>query len=261
MKHLIDLFLFGKFRMYFLVSMTIFLGIGFIWFITRFLKKTLQNKVTPHVLMLITNLIFYFLVFILFTTIAHEAGFKLSAFLGAAGIIGIVIGLAAQTSIANIVGGIFLLLERPFIVGDFIYVQEISGFVDAINLFSTTLITTEKTVVRLPNEIIVKNPLINRTFFNEQRIDYVLQFRSDDNFLMYMNALEKKLLSHPFLLKDPKPILIVSVVHDKTIELLFRFWINATQVSRTELFASLNNEVYQMSKELNVPIGMKQITK
>ena len=57
----------------------------------------------------------------------RELGFQLSALLGAAGLFTVAIGFAAKTSISNLISGLFLIGERPFMIGDFIKVGEHIG--------------------------------------------------------------------------------------------------------------------------------------
>ena len=59
--------------------------------------------------------------------VMRELGFQLAPVLGAAGIIGIAVGFASQTSISNIISGVFLIVEQPFEVGDVIIVGGTTG--------------------------------------------------------------------------------------------------------------------------------------
>jgi small-conductance mechanosensitive channel len=77
---------------------------------------------------------------------------NLGAILGAAGVAGIAIGFAAQTSLSNIISGFFLIGERPFELGDVIEIDGISGTVDTIDLLSLTLRTFDNRSVRIPTK-------------------------------------------------------------------------------------------------------------
>ena len=76
---------------------------------------------------------------------------------GTAGIAGIAIGFASQTSVSNIISGIFLISERPFSVGDQIQVGTTKGIILSIDLLSVKLRTFENQLIRIPNESLIKS--------------------------------------------------------------------------------------------------------
>src|SRR5690348_9854768 len=78
------------------------IGFPLLWIITNFATKPLKDHASPHVRMLVGKLIFYGGFIIIIVSLLHEFGFQLSALLGAAGIIGIAVGFAARTSMANL---------------------------------------------------------------------------------------------------------------------------------------------------------------
>ncbi|MCB5521026.1 mechanosensitive ion channel family protein, partial [Erysipelatoclostridium ramosum] len=73
---------------------------------------------------------------------------------------------ASQTSLSNIISGLFLVGEKQTNLGDMIEVNGITGNVDSINLMSVQLRLPNNTMVRIPNEIIIKNPVSNITRFS-----------------------------------------------------------------------------------------------
>lgn len=98
-------------------------------------------------------------------TVFHRLGIDISAMLGAAGIAGVAIGFAAQTSISNVISGLFVITERTFKINDIIEVSGTMGTVQSINLLSVILKTFDNQYVRIPNETIIKANLINYSQF------------------------------------------------------------------------------------------------
>ena len=80
-----------------------------------------------------------------------QLGFDLKVVLGAAGVLTVAVGFAAQTSASNLISGVFLMIERPFITGDVVRVGDIDGVVITIDLLSTKLRTFSNVMVRVPN--------------------------------------------------------------------------------------------------------------
>jgi len=91
----------------------------------------------------------------------REWGFELNVLLGATGIATVALGFASQTVISNLVSGLFLLSEDVFQIGDIISIGGVQGEVISINSFSLTVKQADKTVVRIPNDMLLKNPVIN----------------------------------------------------------------------------------------------------
>jgi len=81
--------------------------------------------------------------------------------LTAAGVATVMIGFAVKDVAANFVSGLFILLDQPFVVGDFIKVKEHAGRVEKISLRSTRIITSEGEVVTIPNSLLATTPIVN----------------------------------------------------------------------------------------------------
>ena len=104
------------------VALILIIGIPLIKLIRKLTRKLVENKLSAQSEALIVRLVYYVSSLILVVSVLNEFGFKLSALLGAAGVFGIAIGFASQTSVSNIISGIFLISEKPFEIGDFIKV-------------------------------------------------------------------------------------------------------------------------------------------
>lgn len=74
---------------------------------------------------------------------------------------GIGIGFAAQDVLRNIFGGVLIVIDRPFQVGDLINIGDVHGEVVAIGLRATRILTRDDSVVSVPNSEIVSQPVIN----------------------------------------------------------------------------------------------------
>ena len=91
---------------------------------------------TNHGQILLKRAIFYGIMILMSMSALRELGFDLSVILGAAGILSVAIGFASQTSASNLISGLFLMMERPFSIGDVIRVEQTTGEVISIDLLS-----------------------------------------------------------------------------------------------------------------------------
>jgi len=85
----------------------------------------------------------------------------LHSMLAAAGVATVIISFAVKDVAANFVSGLFVLLDRPFVVGDRIEVKGYEGRVERISLRSTRIVTSEGEVVTIPNSLLATNPIVN----------------------------------------------------------------------------------------------------
>ena len=93
---------------------------------------------------------------IAFATVLGEVGFNLGPFIASAGVIGVALGLGAQTIVRDVLSGIFMLVEDQYGVGDTVEVLEIKGVVEKVGLRITTVRDSNGTLWYLRNGEILK---------------------------------------------------------------------------------------------------------
>ena len=103
-----------------------------------------------YLIMLLQPGSFYLILCLFLVSALVELGFSLGVLVGTAGILTVAIGFASQTSMSNLISGLFLIGEQSFAVGDIIKIDQITGVVLSIDLLSTKLRTFDNTYVRLP---------------------------------------------------------------------------------------------------------------
>jgi len=87
-----------------------------------------------------------------------------STLLASVGVLGLILGIAAQDTFGNIISGIALVFFQPFRVGDLITVGSNYGRVKDINLRQTTIMTSDDRVILIPNSVLNKETVINWTY-------------------------------------------------------------------------------------------------
>ena len=112
---------------------------------------------------------------------------------------GLAIGMALQGALANLAGGIMLLIFRPFSVGDLIVATDAEGVVKEMNLFYTVINTLDNKVVTIPNGTLMGANITNVTKEDLRRVDLTFNVSGADLagarkvMLEQMNALDKVL--------------------------------------------------------------------
>ncbi|MDE6608404.1 MAG: mechanosensitive ion channel, partial [Lachnospiraceae bacterium] len=145
------------------------------------------------------------------------------AVLGSAGV---AIGLAIQGSLANLAGGVLILLMKPFKVGDYIIENTggNEGTVEEIQLFYTRLVTPENKIVVLPNGNLSNSSLTNVTYAPDRRLDIKVSISYHSDIKMAKEVLLKILEEDAFTLKEKDMLVYVDELADSAVILGVRCW-------------------------------------
>lgn len=192
------------------------------------IRKGLKKKVTDQAVMLLSKGVVYIGSLIIILTVLQQAGVKLGTLLGAAGIAGVAIGFAAQTSLSNLISGIFLVWERPFQVGDALQAGSDMGVVYSIDLLSIQLRTYDNKLIRIPNETLIKNSFTNITRFPIRRMDIDIGVAYKEDVERVMKLLKEVADLNPYCLDEPEPVIIFKGFGDSALEILFAPWFAKT---------------------------------
>ncbi|MDE5797863.1 MAG: mechanosensitive ion channel family protein [Treponemataceae bacterium] len=149
-------------------------------------RKRLAVSMKPVLVQGISKIISYVFYVLMVMYVLGLFGINLSAVWGAAGIAGVAIGFAAQTSVSNLISGLFVVTDKAMKIGDFIEVDGVSGTVDSISFLSVRVHTADNQLVRIPNSLIINNKLKNYATYDYRR--YVFEFSVD-----YSSDLDKTL--------------------------------------------------------------------
>jgi small-conductance mechanosensitive channel len=205
--------------------------------------KLTKKRFSQQSRMLIKKAIFYTGTFIIFVTVLRQLGFQLTALLGAAGIAGIAIGFASQTSVSNIISGLFLISEKPFEVGDVIKAGSTSGIILSIDLLSVKIRTFDNLFIRIPNEQLIKTEVTNVTRFPIRRLNIDLSVAYREDIGRVKDILLDIAKSNPFCLNFPEPLFVIKEFGADGIELLLGAWFSKTD------YLALKNSIMQEIKE------------
>lgn len=186
--------------------------------------RGVRRRVSAQSAMLIRKGILYLGVGGVLMSALYQMGFQLTALLGAAGIVGIAIGFASQTSVSNVISGLFLISEKPFEVDDVIKVGQTKGIVLSVDLLSVKLRTFDNQMVRIPNETIIKTEVTNITRFPIRRLDVRLQVAYSSDVQQVRDLLAKIATDNPHCLDEPAPLILFTNFGDSGLEFLFGVW-------------------------------------
>ena len=149
---------------------------------------------------------------------------SLVAILGAAGL---AIGLSLQGSLSNFAAGVMLIVFRPFQKGDFVDIAGTTGSVEAIGIFTTTLVTPDNKVTIVPNGGIYSSTITNFSARDTRRVDMVFGCSYGDDIRVVKAELEKIIGEDDRVLADPAPTIEVSELADSSVNFIVRPWVKS----------------------------------
>ena len=205
----------------------VFIVCGFAgsWFVRRLMRPLHHARKLPSQVlrMLQTALVVLVWVFVIIQAL-HAVGVDLVSILGAAGVVGIAIGFASQTTLSNFISGIFLVSERSVSLGDYIRVDGAEGTVEAINLLSVSLRQGDNSLIRIPIETLIKSPMVNITGDHMRRIDFDLGVDYGSDLKQVRECILRVVEAHPMLVPTPAPVVLFSGFGDSSLDLHIGAW-------------------------------------
>lgn len=211
--------------------------------IRHLVKKLALKKLKPQTAMIVIKVVRYIFYVLVVIYVLGIFNINLSALFGAAGIAGVAIGFASQTSMSNIISGFFVLTDHALKVGDFITVDEISGTVDAIDMLSVKIKTPDGKMVRIPNETIINTKLQNVSSYPTRRFDVVVSVAYNTNLRKALEILGTVPDKCPLVLAEPKPVIFCTNFGASGIDITLGVWLNNNDL------VAVKNQVFVAIKE------------
>ncbi len=203
----------------------LFVGLWVIKLIVKYVEKLFQKKDYDETLELFAlNAIRWGLRIILFVLVITQLGVQSASLVAAIGAAGLAIGLAMQGSLANLAGGVLLIVLKPFKVGDWIEAQGESGSVTEINLFYTKINTFGNQRAVIPNGQLSNNNIINYSYNGTRRENLSFGISYDDDIKKAKEVLMNMVKEREEIEKDPEPQVLVAELGDNSVNFSVRYF-------------------------------------
>ena len=228
-----------------LVALLIYLiGRRIIRGLTSMLDRGLQSRGVATLLRtFLQRMTSIALTVILLMMVLSQLGINTTSVFALLGAAGLAIGLALKDSLGNFASGVLIILLRPFKVGDFVEIAGQAGSVASVNLFNTTLTTTDNRVVLMPNSDIMANPIVNYSAKDTRRVDLVVGVSYDDDLKAAQAAMHTALDKHSDrILDDPAPVVMLLELGASSVDFAIRPW------CKSEDYWSLRGELMETIK-------------
>ncbi len=226
------------------------------------IRHSLKDKVSKDRLNTISKIVYFLSLMIGFLIVLPILEFRISGFLVAGGILGIIIGFASQSIVTNLISGVFLTFERPFRVDDVVRLggeNGTMGVVEEIKIISTTMRTFEGVYVRVPNEKVFTGNITNFLENIARRFEYDVGIRYKDDADEAMELIKELIEEQPMALKNPEPQVFVEQLGGSAVELKVRVWAPSTEwfPLRMELLWKIKKELEENG--IQVPFNQQEV--
>jgi len=165
---------------------------------------------------------------------------SLVAVLGAAGL---AIGLALQGSLANFAAGVLMIIFRPYKLGDLVAVAGTEGFVEEVDVFTTTLRQPDKTKIIIPNGQVMSDKITNYMDSDMRRMDLEIGIGYADDIDKAREVLLAAVNGSEFVLDEPAAKVTVASLGDSSVNLAVRPWVKSSN------YAPASHEVTELMKK------------
>jgi len=152
-------------------------------------------------------------------------GIDTAAVIASLGIAGLTIGFAARDALSNVISGVFIFWDRPFVIGDLIEVEGHYGKVDNITLRSTRVITVDGKMLAIPNSTMVNSTVASYTNFPNLRIDVGVTIGVEEQVERARQILLGLVREDPDYMTEPPPSVVVTQLNDYNVALELRAWL------------------------------------
>lgn len=202
--------------------------------ITRGIKKVPAEKMPVQRSMILTRLLKYIFFIVVVMYVLSIFGIKLNAILGAAGIAGVAIGFAAQTSVSNLISGLFVITEGAIKIGDTITVDGVTGIVDSVNLLSIQIHTYDNQMVRVPNSTVINSTFTNISYHPKRRMTVNVSVDYNTDMKTALEALQKAPELCPTVVSEPAPAVWFDGFAESGINLTVAAWFKSSDFLKTK---------------------------
>ena len=140
------------------------------------------------------------------------------------GVAGLALSFAAQDTVANLISGIALAIDRPFKVGDWIAIGDLNATVTETRLRTTVLTTFDNETMVLPNKTLTQERIINFTLTPRVRVRIPLRIAYKESVAAAREVILSALLGDERILSEPPAVVIVTDLGESSVNLQLRFW-------------------------------------
>ena len=214
----------------------------------RIFLRAKRDEAVAHFLISLIDIVLK--IAILISALA-TMGINTASLITVLGTCGVAVGLALKDSLSNFAAGVIIIFNKPFKKGDYIETPDVEGSVDSINIFNTTLITSDNKEVVIPNGDLASEHIINYTTLGERRMDIEVAIALNADFRAAQAAMLSVAAAHDKLIGREAPICRIARQTENALIMLLRVWVKTDDYSEVQF--DLNEAIKEALDSASVP--------
>lgn len=220
----------------------------------QIIHKVLQHYgLNASIEQLLKNILSVLLLVFGLASVMAQFGFDIVSLVAGLGIAGIAVGFAAQSTLANFIAGITILLEQSFQVGDWVNINDNEGRVVVIALRTTHILTRDNITVIIPNSNVASSVVTNLTSKNFIRFDIRMRIAFEDDVDKAREVILQVLSDSEVVLKRPETSATVDEIGEYGVFFVIRFWVKPAAVARMpKIKEALTENIKRAFDEANI---------
>ena len=191
----------------------------------RFSKRSKMDALVCKILRIAVKA---FLLFTAIIMVLSSLGISVSSLIAALSVIGVALSLAVQDFLGNVFGGVQIISNQPFHIGDYVEAGGEAGTVREVGLFYTKLDTPDKKLIQIPNSKIANDSVVNYSNAPNRRVEFLISVSYDDDVEKVRDVLLTLIKEHPLVILNDekmKPVVHVKEFRDNDICYTARAWV------------------------------------
>lgn len=210
-----------------IVALAVMAAFYLLWLTARvILQFTLRRKVDTTTFSFILTIVKFSLFVIGAITALDSAGIKTSALLTSLGIAGLTIGFAARDALSNLISGILIFIDRPFVLGDLVEIEGAYGKVERITLRSTRVVTSDGRMLAVPNTEIINKTVASYTNFPHLRIDIGVTVGVNEDLERVRRLMLELVKDDPTFMTEPASRVVATALNDYNVAMELQAWLD-----------------------------------
>jgi small conductance mechanosensitive channel len=243
-----------------IIGLVVFLAFYLLWRILKvIMRRTLRTSTMDKTTYsFVETAVRYTVLIIGLVSALDSVGVNTGALLASLGIVGVTIGFAARDSLSNFISGIIIFIDRPFVIGDLVEIEDKYGRVSEITLRSTRVVTSDGRMLAVPNTEVVNKTVASYTNFPNLRLDIPVTIAVDEDIEKTRGILLALVDGDPEYLNEPAPRVIVTALNDYNVALELQAWLK-NERQHVEKRSELREKVFKALNRAGIEMPFETI--
>lgn len=241
-----------------IVMAIVVLVIGYI--VSREIKVWTRNilkrsNIDPNAIGFITEIVYFISLLFVMTIVFGMLGISTSSLIAALGGIGLAIGLALKDNFSNVASGIFILIFRPFNVGDYIVANGVEGTVVEIAIIYTKIRTLGNQMIAVPNNTMTSSIIKNYSHYDLRNLELVFDVGYDSDLRSCLHLIREELIKNPYVQDKEQITVYISEMADSSIRIYTRCQVKAADyfTARTDIIIAVKETLDRAGIDIPFP--------